>query len=171
MKSLDILVLCKLLILEKNGINWSYKSLADQVFLSASETHASVQRLVKSGLFDINSKSVIKSSMLELLIHGVKYVFPAEKGSVTRGMETAHSAPVLNKIISNSSDDNYVWPYAEGKTKGISINPLSKNVPQAAENDHELYDILALIDALRAGKARDKKIAAEILSGLIGEIK
>jgi hypothetical protein len=171
MKSLDILVLCKLLTLEKRGTEWSYKSLAEEVFLSASETHASVKRLTISGVFDPDTKKVIRSSMLELLIYGVRYVFPAEKGPATRGMETAHSAPVLNQIISHSSDDKYVWPYAKGKARGISINPLAKNVPQAAEKDHELYDLLALIDALRAGKAREKKIAAEMLYELIGKDK
>ena len=167
MKSLDVVVLCKLLILDQKNISWSYKFLSEEVFLSVSETHASVKRLILSGVFDELSKSVIKSSMEELLINGVKYVFPAEKGSLVRGIPTAHSAPVLSEIISQSSDDKYVWPYAKGEVKGILIQPLSEKLPQAALKDVELYNLLALIDALRIGRSREKKIAAEMIKEII----
>jgi len=170
MKSLDIVVLCKLLLLEQRNMDWSYKFLSEEVILSASETHASVKRLIQSSVFDELSKSVIKSSMEELLINGVKYVFPAEKGSLVRGIPTAHSAPILNEIFSQSSEDKYVWPSAEGSVKGISIQPLSKTVPQAVLKDVELYNLLALIDTLRIGRARERKIAEEMIKKIYLEI-
>ena len=167
MKSLDVVVLCKLLILEQKNMDWSYKFLSEEVLLSVSETHASVKRLIQSGVFDELSKSVIKLSMEELLINGIKYVFPAEKGSFVRGIPTAHSAPVLNEIISQSSDDKYVWSYAKGEVKGISIQPLSKTLPQVALKDVEFYNLLALVDALRIGRSREKKIAEEMIKEII----
>ena len=41
--------------------------------------------------------------------------------------------------------------------------PLYKSVPEAALNDPLLHEMLALVDAIRVGSAREKKIAVEEL--------
>ena len=66
---------------------------------------------------------------------------------VVRGIPTAHSAsPLIDEI---QSEENYVWPYAKGHMRGQSIQPLYGSVIQAVELDVQLYEYLALIDALR----------------------
>jgi hypothetical protein len=55
------------------------------------------------------------------------------------------------------SDENYVWPSADGKVKGQAIVPLYPNQVMAAMNDERLYDKLALVDAIRVGKVREQK--------------
>ena len=168
MKSLDIVVLCKIFIFQKEGINyWTYQELAKEVCLSVGETHASVKRLKKSHLFDNYTRSVIPPAMREFLIHGVMYAFPAEIGVLERGIATSHSAPVFQGDIVQSEDDMYVWPYAKGSERGLSISPLSKSAPEAALKDKRLYDFLALLDALRIGKAREKNIAISKLENMI----
>jgi hypothetical protein len=41
--------------------------------------------------------------------------------------------------------------------------PLYESVPEAALEDPQFYELLALFDALRAGQARERKLAAELL--------
>ena len=57
------------------------------------------------------------------------------------------------------STENYVWPSAKGTMKGQSIIPLYPSVVEAVQKDYKLYELLALIDALRVGKAREREIA------------
>jgi hypothetical protein len=48
--------------------------------------------------------------------------------------------------------------------RGLSFSPLHKNVPRAALADTRLYELLALVDALRGGGARERVLAASELS-------
>ncbi len=168
MKSLDIIILCKLFIIQVDGRGrWTYSELAKEACLSVGETHASVKRIIKSRLYDVFTESVIPSAMEEFLIHGVKYAFPAEIGTLERGIPTSHSAPVFRNEIVRSENDVYVWPYAKGPARGLAIKPLSLNAPKATLKDDMLYDFLALIDALRVGRAREKNIAVNKLKKMI----
>jgi len=58
-----------------------------------------------------------------------------------------------------SNDLPPVWPWPEGNTRGIGLEPLYKSVPRAALRDPNLYQFLALVDAIRDGRARERKIA------------
>lgn len=51
-----------------------------------------------------------------------------------------------------------------GRVRGQAIEPLYPSVPAAARKNVELYEFLALIDALRVGRARERKLAAEEIS-------
>jgi len=154
MKPQDILIILKILLWEDN--QWSIDRIAKSVGLSASETHAAIKRCEKSGLYSTVTRKPVRSSLEEFIIHGLKYAFPVEPGPLERGMLTAHSAPPLSDIIAN------VWPYEEGNARGIKISPLYPSVPFACKTDSELYQYLALIDSLRIGRARERKLAEEI---------
>ena len=58
-----------------------------------------------------------------------------------------------------SNDLPPVWPWHEGNTRGVGFEPLYKSVPQAALRDSKLYQLLALVDAIRDGRARERKFA------------
>jgi hypothetical protein len=60
-----------------------------------------------------------------------------------------------------------VWPDAEGSVRGIEFSPLYKNVPQAALRDTKLYELLALVDAIREGRAREREVAIRELTARI----
>jgi hypothetical protein len=168
MKSLDIVVLCKVFIFQAAGRrSWTYSQLAEETCLSVGEAHASIRRLKVSRLFDEYTKSVIPSALVEFLVHGLKYAFPAEIAAPTRGIPTSHSAPILHEEVLQSDTDMYVWAYANGKQKGLAIKPLSKNAPKAAMRDQKLYDFLALIDAVRIGKSRERNIAVGKLESMV----
>jgi hypothetical protein len=64
-------------------------------------------------------------------------------------MPTAWAAPVLSGKISESDQMVSVWPDPDGKVQGAAVHPLYRSVPQAAQRDPALYDLLALVDARR----------------------
>jgi hypothetical protein len=90
---------------------------------------------------------------------GLKYAFPAEHGEVTRGIPTSHAAEPLKSEIAVSNDLPPVWPWHHGDTRGVGLEPLYKNVPHAALRNPALYQLLALVDAIRDGRARERNLA------------
>jgi hypothetical protein len=56
-----------------------------------------------------------------------------------------------------------VWPHPEGSAKGCEFVPLYRTVPQSALRDQQLYQMLALLDGIRGGGARERKLASELL--------
>lgn len=92
------------------------------------------------------------STLEEFLVHGLKYAFPPEHGDVTRGVPTSYAAEPLRSELSLSNDLPPVWPWPEGDTRGVGLEPRYKRVPQAALRDSDLYQLLALVDAIRDGR-------------------
>jgi hypothetical protein len=107
------------------------------------------------------------SAIEEFLVHGVKYAFPAEHGGSTRGVPTSYAAAPLNRLIAAGKEPIPVWPHPEGKKRGIALAPLYKTVPDAALRDPALYQKLALVDALRDGRVRERKLAEQELKKLL----
>jgi DNA-binding Lrp family transcriptional regulator len=135
--------------------------IANELSLSPSEVHGAIGRLRASRLLHgpgLKDRPNI-SALEEFLIHGLKYAFPAEHGEVTRGIPTSYAAEPLKSEVSMSNDLPPVWPWPEGNTRGVGLEPLYKSVPRAALRDSNLYQFLALVDAIRDGRARERKIA------------
>ncbi|HKJ81850.1 MAG TPA: hypothetical protein VJ954_07495 [Ignavibacteriaceae bacterium] len=159
MRPHDIAILLK--ISTFRDANWYAKDLALHIKISASEVSESLERSVIAGLISNDKKTLMKSALLEFLEFGLRYVYPVIPGSITRGVLTAHSAPPLVNFI--QGNEPYVWPYANGNARGQSIEPLHPKLPEACLNDKDLYELLALTDALRIGRIREKQIAVEEL--------
>jgi len=138
-----------------------YSHLALELVMSPSEVHASVKRAQASGLIHgpklDNRPNIV--ALEEFLAHGLKYVFPAERGELTRGVATSYGAAPLRALIAPTNEPIPVWPCAEGKQRGISLAPLYKTAPMAALRDKSFYELLVLVDALRDGRIRERKIA------------
>lgn len=165
-KPQDIVLLLKLVVLGEE--KWRHVDLVSSLGLSQAEISFSLNRCRTVGFLDSAKKKVMRGALLEFLLHGLKYVFPARPGPVSRGMPTAHSAaPLAGRIISSESDI-YVWPSDTGKARGQAIEPLYRSVPQAAGKDAALYELLALVDAVRAGRAREQAMAAQELERRLG---
>jgi hypothetical protein len=139
------------------------RELADDLALSRAEVCNSLDRSVQVGLLDQEKRAPQKGALLEFIAHGLKYVFPAKPGPLTRGIPTSHSAPPLAKKIVSDPGDAYVWPYAEGNVRGQEIEPLYPSVPKAVKKDPALHELLALVDGIRVGRARERKIAVDEL--------
>ena len=166
LKPQDIVVLLKLVALREHP--WSYVSLASDLFMSTSEVHAGIKRAVAARLMDATGKHALIRSLEEFITHGVKYAYPPDRGGLTRGIPTGYAAAPLKAMISQPPEPPPVWPDQEGDTRGNEFSPLYKSVPKAARKDMKLYELLALVDAVRDGRAREREIAIRELKARLG---
>lgn len=160
--SQDVVVLAKLV--SYSGRRPPIVQLAGDLGLSPSQVHASLKRLERSRLIEAQTCKPLLRAVEEFLIHGVKYAFPVQRGEATRGMPTAYAAPPLSDQIADNSDLPPVWPDPDGGVRGATLEPLHKAAPKAARKDPALYELLALIDAVRDGRVRERQRAEKELS-------
>ncbi len=158
-KPQDVLVLLKIMLWEKKP--WRHMDLAEELGLSQAEVSFALERCRRAGLLDSSKKKILRFPILDFLVYGLRYVYPAQPGPLCRGMPTAHSAPPLSQMIVSDEHDQYVWPWDEGTVRGQAIEPLYESVPFAAKRDPKLYEFLAMVDALRVGRARERALALQ----------
>jgi hypothetical protein len=159
----DIAVLLKICLVE--GPKILSKTLADELFLPPGEISKSLNRCKESGLLywsDLE-KRVNRSALLDFLAYGMRHVFPPRKGALVRGLPTAVAAEPLKSHFLDDGEPPPVWPYPEGSVRGLSFSPLYKNAPKAALLDSRFYELLALCDAIRSGRTRERVLAVELL--------
>lgn len=163
LKSQDILFLLKLVSVNSN--DWSFNKIAIDLGMSPSEVHAASKRVVKAKLALKQEGQVrpIIRNLLEFLTFGIQYVFVPERGGLNRGMPTSHAVEPLASHFMSSSEPLPVWPDPDGEIRGESFSPLYKSAPYAAKYDPDLYQLLALVDAIRGGRAREREIAKKEL--------
>lgn len=171
LKPIDLLVGLKILTSKQE---WTQMGLAAELCLSSSQVNSAIKQLVEANLFTIRQGKAcpVFAALKEFILYGVSYCFPAKTGELTVGVPTAYAAEPLSHEISVGNDPIPIWPYAQGKTRGVALEPLHKNVPKALSQfpDPHLQEILVLLDALRIGRAREKKIAQKMLITKLDEI-
>lgn len=145
----------------------TYAEKGKMLGMSASEVHAAENRLVFAGLLVPMLKRIKKEPFLKFLIHGVPYAFPVALGEQTRGVPTAWAAPVLREHYVAGDQMAPVWPDPEGDVQGAAVKPLYRSVPRIARENPKLYELLALVDALRIGRARERRLAEDELHRLL----
>jgi hypothetical protein len=164
LKPQDLLVLFKVAANPKQ--RWTYAALGEALSMSASETHACVKRALAAGLAVARGRSAwtpVRPALLEFSLHGARYVWPAVSGPVKRGVPTSFGTEPLVGRISAAPGEAPVWAHPAGTARGPSLSPLYRTAPQAALADPALHRMLALLDGLRAGRARERVLAAELL--------
>lgn len=168
LKAQDIVILLKLLA-DPAHLKWPQHQLATHLCLSPSAINASLARLNKSGLllFGVNGQryQLVIPACEELLVSALKYFFPAQLGEYTSGIATSYAAPIFNGQIVLGQDAIPVWPSAEGSHRGLGLQPLYHCIPPSLLRypDQAFYDLLALIDAIRQGRARERNLAIQLL--------
>ena len=168
LKPQDICVLLKIVALDRSP--WSYSQLAYELGMSASEVHAGVKRATEASLMRLEEVwgTPDPDALEELLIHGVRYVFTPVHGRLTQGMPTSYAAPPLSRVLARSQEPPPVWPDAEGEVRGYEFSPLYKSMPYAARRDAKLYELLALVDAIRGGAESEREVAIRELRARLG---
>jgi hypothetical protein len=168
LKPQDLVVLLKLVSASEKP--FTYGSIGRALFISASEIHASLTRARVARLVTSDHDgeiTVAREALRELLLRGAQFVFPAVTGPMIRGIPTAHASPAMRDFLVQSDEPPPVWPYAKGTVRGIALYPLYPTVPRAAEIDSRLYDALALFDALRIGRSREREFASVALKKVL----
>lgn len=141
--------------------------LANELAAAPSQVHAARVRLERSGLLRPDGQSTNPRSLLEFLSTGVRYAFPAQRGSLADGMPTAYSAGPLAELVDPM--DVLVWPapHESGARRGFSLTPLYPRAIKLPERDPETYAALTVVDALRIGDPRIRSYARTALERLI----
>lgn len=163
LKPQDLAVALKIVVMQ--GQWQSYADLGEVMRLSPFEAHAAVQRLIAARLFyDYEGKLKPNIPVLkQFIIYGAPYAYPAVHGEMTIGFPTAHGVSPLKEQLMSSNEPVPVWPHRKGKVRGLALLPLYEKLPLAANEDIQLYELLALFDALRAGQARERELAKKYL--------
>jgi hypothetical protein len=149
---------------------WSYRSLAERLLVP----HPVVQRALERGkgadLYSVDRREVHLPHFEEFALHALRFVAPARLGALTPGVPAAWAAePMASAIRSSGDEPPPAWPYVHGRVRGQAIEPLHSAAPEAVENWPELGEVLALLDSLRAGDARVRKVAGDLLSKILRE--
>jgi hypothetical protein len=159
LKPFDIVVAVKIAVNEDR--DFLIAQLAEEFGVSLSTIHSALRRGETARLLSRSSgpPRAMRAALREFAISGLKYSFPAMLGRTTRGVPTAIGAPILARHFDATDAPVPVWPHPEGKVFGFELVPLHPSVPKAALQDDALYEVLALIDAIRVGAAREREIA------------
>jgi hypothetical protein len=165
LKGEDIVVLLKLMA---GAPGWTVRSLEAEIGIPRSVIQRSLVRLEQAGLLAEGRRRVNEGRAEELLIHGVKYVFPPVRGGETRGVPTAWAAPPLQEKLAESAELPPVWPDPLGTVRGLALEPIHDSVPEISRHDRPLTELLALIDGIRLGDARVRGLAEELLRERLG---
>lgn len=163
LKQQDIYVAMKLVAL--NGEPCSMQNIGEAIGMSSSRVHESIHRLIRARLVrkDGGYQPMV-TNLIEFIRHGIRFAFVPDIGEPTRGLPTASFAPPLNEQFVPTDEMPHVWPDAFGESRGISFSPLHKSAPEAARKDSQLYELLAMVDAIRGGRARERNMAIEMLA-------
>src|SRR5262249_33796620 len=76
-----------------------------------------------------------------------------------RTIDRVFRAPPLRNESAAGDDLPPVWPWPKGDIRGVALKPLYKTAPVAALRDPLLYELLALVDSIRNGRARERNVA------------
>jgi hypothetical protein len=167
LKAQDLIVALKLAV-SSASTRLTYADLSLKLGLPASALHASVQMLKQARLITGSFRdgiNVQRRSLLELIIYGVPYFFPAMIGGPSRGMQTGLVPLDTDKLFID--EEAYVWPTPHGTVRGRSLQPLHPCALMACAQDAKLYKLLMCIDVLRTEGAREREFASKILQQLL----
>lgn len=146
--------------------------IAGVIGLSQAEISNALKRLQAARLLLHDARGVIVPNLLEFCIHGVKYAYAPVVGRRRRGVPTAALVAPLRGHVSGEEGE-LVWPDSAGSVRAQSLEPIHPCVPHAAQQDARLHELMALVDGIRVGKSRMRKLAEEKLAARleVGENK
>lgn len=165
LKPFDVAVALLLALGGREQSPSAYSVLGDALGLSASTAHQSVARLQAAGLLLADSRQANVEALRNFLVHGVRYAFPPSVGSEVKGVPTAHAGPVLRMMF--DADKPFVWPDIHGTARGTSLAPLYPKAIELPKRAPQVYAALTLVDAIRAGQARERNAAVAALDDML----
>lgn len=155
MRPQDVVVLLKRMV---TPAEVPMTTMARSLCISQSEVSEALERCRVAKLVDSGKKNINVLALKDFLVSGLQYAFPGSLGTIVRGVPTYLSAsPIIEQV--SADGESYVWPYSKGTARGTAVAPLYATVPEAVQNDSELYKLLVIADTLRIGKTREREIA------------
>ncbi len=161
LRPFDVAVALRLLLEPEDR----YEPMADALATSTSAVHRGVARLQAAGLLRPGSRTVARSALREFLVHGVRYAFPPIRGQDTLGVPTAWSQHDVSALLSGETVSDVaralVWPDESGTVRGDMLVPLFPAAARVALRDARLHELLAAVDAIRAGSTAVRRVVGE----------
>lgn len=155
-RPVDIIVLLSLIA--DGDQRWTVRSLAERLRLPPAAVQRSLSRLGDTPVFDQATRRVSMSAADDLFAHALPFIVPATLGAPARGMPTAWgAAPLVDEMAPD--DLAPVWPDAHGAARGLALDPLHPSAVALAREDPGFHELLALVDAIRVGRARERHMA------------
>jgi hypothetical protein len=143
---------------------WTLRELAGKLHVDHTLVHRALKRAEVAGLYRGGSKQVNRANFEELVTHAGRFIAPARLGELTRGVPAAWAAEPISTIIRQSEQEPPpVWPEALGAVRGQALEPLHPAAVKASQETPALASLLSIIDSLRAGDVRVRKVAATAL--------
>lgn len=164
LKQQDIVILAKLV----TDTNWqTQKVIAESIMLSQAEVSHALKTLDSVGLINLENKKINKIAIGEFIEHAIKYFYPIEKKGMGRGLAIGPSHSYFKNKV-QSEDYNYVWPDADGESKGVIVVPLISNLSQSVKADAKLLLFLNVIEIFRGlGGVRHIQVAQKALKEIL----
>ena len=162
MKPQDVVILLRLV---SESVPWTYPELSVSVGMSSPQVRrGSPGRAAAAGLYNPRTRHRLAPTSSSLSLTGCATSIPSARWS-GRGMRTAHAArPLRDMLVAPANDVPPVWADPDGDTRGEIWSPLYPSVPTAARNHPGLYELLALVDAIRGGRPRERELAVQELT-------
>ncbi len=158
-------------VLSSEGESFTLRGLAARLCVDHTLVHRALKRAEDAGLYSENSKQVNLASFEELAIHAARFIAPARLGALTRGLPAAWAAEPISGLVNQlEREPPPVWPSALGMVRGQALEPLHPAAVQAYR-DAPLAALLSIIDSLRAGDVRVRKVAATALTDTLRRSK
>jgi hypothetical protein len=162
LKALDVVVGLKLM----GRPNLAQAELAKQIGSNPAQVTRAIKSLLKANLFyPMEGRLIANFYGWEKILLAIEYLFPVSVGGIVIGMPTSYGAPPISNEINPGSDPIPIWPCAKAGVKGLCVEPLYSGTPKALIEypDEDLYTLLALIDALRMGRSREKELGRKYI--------
>lgn len=160
LRGIDLIVLLYLCRSKQAG---TVRSIGADLGLPSATVQRSLDRLDRLPVFDRARGRVNGSAVEELCVHALPYMFPPERGGETRGVAAAWAASPLAEHFARADALPPVWPSPRGSVRGWALEPLHPAAARIAAADPDLGELLVLVDGVRAGDARVRKVAASLV--------
>ncbi|MGH2834129.1 MAG: hypothetical protein ACRDK2_15260 [Solirubrobacteraceae bacterium] len=158
----DIYILAGALSDDRDAL--TLRELAGRLHVDHTLVHRALKRSEAAGLYTASYKQVNRANFEELMTHAGRFIAPARLGELTRGVPAAWAAEPISTIIHQPEQEPPpVWPAALGAVRGQALEPLHPAAVQASQDTPALASLLSIIDSLRAGDIRVRKVAAQAL--------
>ena len=158
LKGQDIVV--ALVLVDHPGA--AYAALGARVGLSPSAVHRAMSRLGASGLVDPARRHVVRAHLVEFLVHGARYVFPAAAGASARGIACGVSV-----LAEGGAAPEWVWADPIARTTRPRSR-LHASALVASAGAPAVHRRLVAVDIMRAGSPDARRVAAAWLRAQLG---
>lgn len=136
--------------------------IMSQCCMGEQHIQESLERLFAGHLVSRVTGHVHVASAKDVFL-AIPSIYPGQvTQETTSGLATAGDAPKIKNELRLIDGTPLVWQYnllpeAPQRVVGIAVEPLFQQAPTTARRNEHLYFMLAVIDCLRYGKAREKE--------------